>query len=102
MPYIIPGTTAIDGSVYAWVKPPDPHAPGARDVLHKVNTLPTEAAGFLCHFFTEASFRFSPFDKKLISLSLKQYCRHVLYSSEIAVVSINLVKVIPFRPYACI
>ena len=38
-PTIISGTTTIDGSVFAWVKPPNPHVPGARDVRHKVNTL---------------------------------------------------------------
>ena len=36
---IISGSTTLDGSVYVWVKPPNPSAPGARDIRHKINTL---------------------------------------------------------------
>ena len=64
-----------------------------------MNTL----QGFLRQLFTEEiSLRFFPDDKKLISLSLKQCSEYVLYSSDIAVVIINLVKLIPYRSYACI
>ena len=35
----ISGTTTIDGSVYVWVKPPNPNAAGARDTRVTVNTM---------------------------------------------------------------
>ena len=38
-PNIISGTSTFDGSVFVWVKPPNPDAPGARDTRHKMNTF---------------------------------------------------------------
>ena len=35
----ISGTTTIDGSVYAWIKPPIPGAAGARDTRVMINTM---------------------------------------------------------------
>ena len=38
-PNLISGTSTIEGSVYVWVKPPNPEAQGARAVRHKINSL---------------------------------------------------------------
>ena len=39
LPNIVSGATSIEGSVYAWVKPPNPNAQGARDLKVKINTM---------------------------------------------------------------
>ena len=36
-PTIVSGSATFDGKVYAWVKPPNPNAPGAKDLRHAVN-----------------------------------------------------------------
>ena len=58
LPNLVSGTSTIEGSVYVWVPPPNPTAPGARDLRLKINsftrfedfclrTLKTPAAQFL-------------------------------------------------------
>ena len=36
-PNLISGSNSFDGKVYVWVKPPNPNAPGAKDLRHAIN-----------------------------------------------------------------
>ena len=37
-PHLISGSTSFDGKVFAWIKPPNPHAAGAKDLRVEINT----------------------------------------------------------------
>ena len=58
-PEKVSGYTTIDGSIYVWIKPPNPTAPGARDSRMEVSTL-AKLDKFCQKNFSFPSERFMP------------------------------------------